>query len=126
MARTVKTDLAPEPVGPYSQAVVVDDVVFCSGQIGTDPRTGFLVSESVAEQTEQCLANLSGILQAAGSSLGSVVKTTVYLTSMEHFKEMNSIYAHHFPEHLPARSAVAVAELPLKAKVEIEAVALVE
>lgn len=122
---TVRTDDAPGAIGPYSQAVVTDGWVFASGQIPLDPATGALVEGDVAAQTDQVLKNLAAVLAAAGGSLGSVVKTTVFLSDMAHFGEMNAVYERHFGEHRPARATVAVAGLPKAVDVEIELVARV-
>lgn len=121
----VHTDHAPAAIGPYSQAVVVDGWVFCSGQIPLDPQTGDLLEGSVAEQTDLALRNLRAVLEAAGASLGSVVKTTVFLSDMGTFAEMNEVYARHFGEHRPARAAVQAGALPKYCDVEIECVARV-
>ncbi len=121
----VRTDHAPAAIGPYSQAVVVDGWVFCSGQIPLDPDTGELVGGSVAEQTDRCLRNLAQVLEAAGSSLQHVVKTTVFLSDMHTFQEMNEVYARHFGDHRPARAAVQAAALPKFCDVEIECIARV-
>lgn len=121
----VFTPNAPRAIGPYSQAVRADGLVFTAGQIGLDPSTMEMVAGGVEEQTRQVLTNLKSILEAAGSSLGRVVKTTVFLTDMANFAAMNAIYAEFFPDEPPARSAVAAAGLPKGALVEIEAVALV-
>jgi len=121
--KAVRTDGAPQPVGPYSQAIVAGELVFCSGQIGLDPLTGKLTGSTAGGQARQCLANLEAVLAAAGSSLSEVVKTTVFLVDMADFGEVNEVYAASFPSLPPARSAVAVAALPLGARVEIEAVA---
>ena len=123
---TVSAKGAPEAIGPYSQAVKGGGLVFASGQIPLDPATGVLTKGSVAEQTEMVLKALRNVLEAAGSNLDSVVKTTVYMTDMKRFGEMNEIYAKYFPESPPARSAVEVSALPKGADVEIEAVALDE
>jgi len=123
MHKIVFTERAPRPVGPYSQAVVMGDVLFCSGQIGLDPATGKLAPGNVAEETGQCLRNLSEVLEAGGSALSKVIKTTVFVTDLAHFKEVNEAYASFFPESPPARSAVQVSALPLSARVEIEAIA---
>lgn len=124
MARSkVATTSAPAALGPYSQAIAVDSMVFASGQIGLEPATGQLVEGDVQAQTHQALHNLTAVLEAAGSSLANVVKTTVFLTSMGDFAAMNDIYATYFGDEPPARSTVAVAELPKGARVEIEAVA---
>lgn len=121
----VVADNAPRAIGPYSQAVVVDGCVFTAGQIALDPRSGELVGRSTAEQTEQVLKNLAMILQAAGSGLPLVVKTTVYLLDMADFAAMNEVYATHFAGHRPARSTVQAAALPKAARVEIDAIARV-
>jgi 2-iminobutanoate/2-iminopropanoate deaminase len=121
----VVADNAPRAIGPYSQAVVVDGLVFTAGQIALDPRSGEMVGRSTAEQTEQVLTNLAMILQAAGSGLPLVVKTTVYLLDMAEFPAMNEVYAKHFASHRPARSTVQAAALPKAARVEIEAIARV-
>ncbi len=121
----VVADNAPRAIGPYSQAVVVDGLVFTAGQIALDPRSGEMVGRSTAEQTEQVLTNLAMILQAAGSGLPLVVKTTVYLLDMADFPAMNEVYAKHFTSHRPARSTVQAAALPKAARVEIEAIARV-
>ena len=119
----VKTDGAPGAIGPYSQAMSVDGWVFCSGQIPIDPTTGELVEGSVGAQTDQVLKNLAAVLEAAGASLARVVKTTVFLSDMSYFTDMNEVYAEHFGDHRPARAAVAVRTLPKNVDVEIEAVA---
>lgn len=119
----VSTDRAPRAIGPYSQATVADDVVYTAGQIALDPATGEIVAGGVTEQTERVVANLRAILEAAGSGLASVVKTTVYLTDMNDFKAMNEVYARAFGDHRPARSTVAVAALPRGVRVEIDVVA---
>lgn len=122
----IETDQAPAPVGPYSQAIRVDNSVFTAGQVGMDPATGKLAEGDIKAQTRQALENVSAILEAAGASLGSVVKTTVFLADLDDFANMNEVYAEFFPESPPARSAVQVARLPLDALIEIETVALVE
>ena len=119
----VSTDRAPRAIGPYSQATIADDVIYTAGQIALDPATGEIVAGGVTEQTERVFANLGAILQAAGSSLASVVKTTVYLTDMNDFKAMNEVYARAFGDHRPARSTVAVAALPRGVNVEIDVIA---
>lgn len=111
-------------MGPYSQAIAVGDMVFCSGQLGVDPASGQLAGAGAGEQARQCIMNLRAVLEAAGLSLREVVKTTVFLTSMDDFAEVNAVYASLFTEEPPARSAVAVASLPKGGKVEIEAIAL--
>jgi 2-iminobutanoate/2-iminopropanoate deaminase len=121
----VQTEHAPAAIGPYSQAIKAGGFVFVSGQIPIDPQTGQFVSGGVAEQTERVLKNLSAVLEAAGSSLGQVVKTTVFLVDMKDFGAMNEVYARFFSAEPPARATVAAAGLPRDARVEIEAVALV-
>ncbi len=121
----VVADNAPRAIGPYSQAVVVDGLVFTAGQIALDPRSGEIVGRSAAEQTEQVLTNLAMILEAAGSGLPLVVKTTVYLLDMADFSAMNEVYAKHFAGHRPARATVQAAALPKAARVEIDAIARV-
>jgi len=122
----VRTDDAPAPIGPYSQAIRVGAFVYCSGQIPLDPATGALAPGGVAAQTERVVDNLAAVLRAAGTDLGAVVKTTVYLLRMSDFAEMNDVYAARFGSAAPARSTVAVAGLPLGARIEIEAVAFAE
>ena len=120
---TVATDTAPRAIGPYSQAIAIDGLVFTAGQVALDPQTGDLVGKTVGEQTEQVLKNLAAVLAASGSSLGRVVKTTVYLADMADFAAMNEVYAQHFGDHRPARSTVQAAGLPKRALVEIDAIA---
>ena len=119
------TDKAPAAVGPYSQAVRVGDFVFAAGQLAIDPAVGKLIEGDVATQTRQVLTNLSAVLEAAGSSLDRVVKTTVFLKDMGQFKAMNAVYGEFLHSDPPARSTVEVAALPLGALVEIEAIAVV-
>jgi 2-iminobutanoate/2-iminopropanoate deaminase len=119
----IHTDTAPEAIGPYSQAIALGDLVFVSGQIPLDPATGELVRGNFADHTARVLANLDGILQAAGSDRSRVVKVTVYLTDVGRFAEFNAIYASFFGDHRPARAVVGVASLPRGAEVEIEALA---
>ena len=121
--RRVHTDHAPAAIGPYSQAIVVDEWVFCSGQIPLDPATGELVGETIDEQTDQALRNLAEVLDEAGSSLQHVVKTTVFLADMNDFASMNKVYEEHFGEHRPARAAIQAAALPRFCNVEIECIA---
>lgn len=120
----IATIAAPAAIGPYNQAIVSGNLVFASGQIALDPATGQLVEGDVQAQTRRALDNLSAVLQAAGSSLVNVVKTTVFLTTMANFAAMNEVYAQYFTGEPPARSTVAVAELPRNALVEVEAIAL--
>ena len=116
---------APAAIGPYSQAVVAGGFVFCSGQVGLDPATGAMTGSDVAAQTRQTLANLRAVLDAAGSGLGSVVRCTVYLSSLDDFAVMNGVYGEVFGTHRPARATVQVSRLPRDAKVEIDAIGVV-
>ena len=125
MKEIVSTENAPGAIGPYSQAIKAGNMVFCSGQIPIDIKTGEFVSEDVAEQTDQVLRNLSAVLEAAGTSLASVVKTTVFLADMNDFASMNEVYAKFFDENKPARATVEAARLPRDARVEIECIAIV-
>jgi 2-iminobutanoate/2-iminopropanoate deaminase len=120
-----QTENAPAAIGPYSQAVVVDGFVFCSGQIPLDPRTMELLDGDVQEQTDLVLRNLAAVLHASGASLATVVKTTVFLKDMNDFAAMNEVYARHFGDHRPARAAVQAARLPKDVAVEIECIARV-
>jgi 2-iminobutanoate/2-iminopropanoate deaminase len=120
--KSIHTDQAPKAVGPYSQAVVSNGMVFCSGQIGIDPANQMLV-EGIEAQMHQVLNNLQGVLEEAGSSLNRVIKTTIYVTDMNHLSKVNEIYGSFFTDHKPARATVAVAALPKGAIVEIDAVA---
>lgn len=120
--KALHTTNAPAAIGPYSQAIQVGDFVYTSGQTPLRP-DGTLVDGTVTEQTEQVFQNLAAVLEAAGLGFKNVVKVNVYLTSMEYFAEMNQVYGRLFPDHKPARTTVAVAGLPLNAKVEIEMIA---
>lgn len=120
----VRTDSAPQAIGPYSQAIVAQGLVFCSGQIPLDPATGNVVEGGIDEQTHRVLKNLTAVVEAAGSSMAKVIKTTVFLQSMSDFAAMNAIYATYFPAPAPGRSTVEVARLPRSALVEIECIAL--
>lgn len=127
MERTqIRTTEAPAAIGPYSQAIRCGQFVYASGQIALDPTSGELVGADVQAQTQRVLQNVQAVLASAGTSLANVVKTTVFLTSMSDFQAMNAVYASYFSGVAPARSTVAVAELPRKALVEIECIALVE
>jgi 2-iminobutanoate/2-iminopropanoate deaminase len=122
----VQTESAPAAIGPYSQGIIANGFIFTAGQIPLDPQSMELVGgDDIAAQTEQVMVNLAAILQAAGASLSSVVKTTVFLSDMQDFGAMNEVYGRHFGDHRPARSTVQAAGLPKNVKVEIEAVALV-
>jgi len=120
----VVTDAAPKAIGPYSQGITTDGLVFTAGQVALDPTSGELVGTTAAQQTEQVFKNLEAVLAAAGTSLGNVVKTTVYLADMADFAQMNEVYAKHFGTHKPARSTVQAAGLPKAARVEIDAIAV--
>ncbi|MFZ5624858.1 MAG: RidA family protein [Gemmatimonadota bacterium] len=119
----VATDKAPKAIGPYSQATIAGGFVFTAGQIALEPESMVVVEGGIVEQTEQVFRNLAAILEAAGSGLDQVVKTTVFLTDMADFAAMNEVYQRHFGDHRPARSTVAVAALPRGVRVEIEVVA---
>jgi 2-iminobutanoate/2-iminopropanoate deaminase len=119
----VVAESAPKAIGPYSQAVVVDGMVYTAGQIPLDPKSGAIVGKSTAEQAEQVLRNLAAVLEAAGSGLDLVVKTTVYLLDMADFPALNEVYARHFTRHKPARSTIQAAALPKAVRVEIDAIA---
>ncbi|GAA6530133.1 MAG: RidA family protein [Prevotella sp.] len=121
--KAIHTSNAPAAIGPYSQAIEVNGFIFASGQIPIDPETGKLVSGGIREQTRQALTNAGNILKEAGTSLNRVVKTTVYLDSMDDFSAMNEVYAGFFTDPFPARSAVAVKKLPMGALVEVEVLA---
>lgn len=120
----IRTDNAPAAIGPYSQGIKTGSLIFTAGQIALDPASGKLVEGGIEAQTRQVLTNLKHILEAAGASLETVVKTTVFLADMGEFAALNNVYAEFFGEAMPARSTVQVAALPLGARVEIEAVAL--
>ncbi|MEP0807383.1 MAG: RidA family protein [Chloroflexota bacterium] len=122
--KIVSTEKAPKAIGPYSQAIRTENLVFTAGQIGLNPATMELVEGGVEAQTRQALTNLKHVLEAADSGLNFVVKTTVFLQSMDDFARMNAVYAEFFPENPPARTTVAAAALPKGALVEIECVAL--
>jgi len=122
--KIVSSDRAPKAIGPYSQAVDAGDLVFCSGQIPLDPAGGQIVGPGdVVAQTERVLQNLAAVLQAAGLTLGHVVRTTVYMTDLAEFAKMNEVYARHFATEPPARSTVQVSALPRGVRVEIDAIA---
>ncbi|MGL6175260.1 MAG: RidA family protein [Cellulosilyticaceae bacterium] len=121
--QVISTEKAPKAIGPYSQAVVVGDMLYASGQLGLDPETMEL-AETVEEQAHQALKNVKEVLAAAGTSIDKVFKTTVFLADMNDFAKVNEVYAQYFVEPFPARSAVEVARLPKDAKVEVEIIAL--
>ena len=122
----IGTEAAPRAIGPYSQAVRVGDWVFCSGQIGLDPATGEMAAGGVVAETNRVLDNLRAVLAAAGGSLDSIVRTTIYLVDLADFGRVNEIYERHFSAPFPARATVGVAALPRGARVEIDAIAVVE
>ncbi|PWB67728.1 reactive intermediate/imine deaminase [candidate division GN15 bacterium] len=126
MRQTIKTDAAPAAIGPYSQAIVVKGgtLVFCSGQIPIDPKTGQVVGKSTSEQCRQVMDNIQALLQAAGSDLSKVVKTTIFLTDMNDFAPVNEMYSTYFDSAPPARSTVQVSRLPKDVKIEIEVIAI--
>jgi 2-iminobutanoate/2-iminopropanoate deaminase len=123
MIKPAYTDKAPKVVGPYSQAIMKGDMIFCSGQIGIDPQSGELV-EGIENQTKQVMKNLEQVLIASGATFQQVVKTTIFITDMNNYTTVNEAYASFFSEHKPARSTVAVAALPKAALVEIEMIAI--
>lgn len=122
----VATDRAPRAIGPYSQAVRAGQMLFASGQIPIDPATSEFVAGGITEQTEQVMRNLSAVFEAAGASLNQVVKTTVFLADMDDFTAMNEVYGRFFGENPPARATVQAARLPRDAKVEVEAIAVLD
>ncbi|MDR1978688.1 MAG: RidA family protein [Synergistaceae bacterium] len=123
MKKVIATDKAPAAIGPYSQAIQAGDFLFASGQIPLDPQTGQIAAGSIEEQAKLVLENVKNILESAGFTMRQVVKTTVFVTSMDNFAPINDVYARYFAENPPARSFVAVKELPKAAQVEIEVVA---
>lgn len=124
MLKQISSNNAPAAIGPYSQAIVSENMIFCSGQLGIDPSTGTLCDDSIEKQSEQVFKNMKAVLDVAEVTLSDVVKTTVFLTSMSDFPVLNTLYAAAFGTHKPARSTVQVAALPLGAKVEIECIAV--
>jgi 2-iminobutanoate/2-iminopropanoate deaminase len=123
MKKIIETRQAPAAIGPYSQAIEIDDMVFLSGQVGLDPKKGSIVSGGIEHETRQVLDNIREVLRAAGLGFGDVVKTTIFLISLADFEIVNSVYSQHFTEGFPARSTVQVAALPRGAMVEIEVIA---
>ena len=121
--RIIQTNLAPAAIGPYSQAIRIGDFLYTSGQIALDPESGMFLSGEIEEETEQTLKNISAILQADGLNLENVIKTTVYLSDLNHFARMNQVYEKYFSKNKPARACVQVAALPKGAKIEIDAIA---
>jgi 2-iminobutanoate/2-iminopropanoate deaminase len=124
--KPISTKDAPAAIGPYSQAILTSGMVFLSGQIPLDPKTGEMVSGDVTVQTERVIANLRAVLAAAECTFANVVKTTIFLTNMDDFQAVNAVYAKAFGDHRPARATVAVAALPRGARVEIEAIAITQ
>ena len=124
-SKAVLTADAPQPIGPYSQAIRNGQLLFCSGQIALDPKSGQVAAQDVEGQTRQVLANLGAVLKAGGADFGNVVKTTIFLKSMADFPKVNEIYGSYFKSPAPARSTVEVARLPKDVLVEIEAIAVV-
>ena len=122
--KTVSTENAPKAIGPYSQAVSANGLIFCSGQIALDPKTGNIVGATAAEQATQVMKNLAAVLEAGGSKLSQVVKTTIFLKSMADFAAVNEIYAKAMGDHRPARATIEAARLPKDALVEIDCIAL--
>ena len=123
MKSVVHTDSAPKAIGPYCQAAIFNGMAYLSGQIPLDPATGQLVSGTIAEETERVMANLEAVLAAAGLTFANVVRTTIFLSSMDHFAEVNAVYGKRFSGVMPARATVAVSGLPRGARVEIDAIA---
>ncbi|MGB7622868.1 MAG: RidA family protein [Terriglobia bacterium] len=124
MKEVIQTTDAPQAIGPYSQAIKVNGMIFASGQIPLDPKTQQIIEGDISKQTERVLRNLEGVLTAAGSGLDRVIKTTVFLIDISEFPKMNEVYARFFGENRPARSTVGVARLPRDARVEIDVIAL--
>lgn len=122
--RSIATDAAPRAIGPYSQAIASGDLIFCSGQVALDPRSGEALGGDIRAQTARVLDNLRAVLVAAGADLGQVVKTTVYLTDLAEFGAMNEVYAERFGDHRPARATIGVSALPRGLRVEIECIAI--
>lgn len=125
MRRVVSTDRAPKAIGPYSQATVFQELVFCSGQIPIDPATQQLVQGTIQDEVRQVMQNLDAVLRASGSSLGRILRTTIYLTDLNDFATVNEVYASFFSAEPPARSTVQVAALPRGVRVEIDAIAAI-
>ncbi|MHB8526004.1 MAG: RidA family protein [Candidatus Acidiferrales bacterium] len=124
MKEVISTDRGPKAIGPYSQAVRANGFIFISGQVAFDPATSQIVEGDIAKQTERVMENLKAIVEAAGSMLDKVVKTTVFLKDMDEFAKMNEVYGRYFPANAPARATVEVARLPRDVRVEIELIAL--
>lgn len=125
MLEKIYTDQAPAAIGPYSQAIKIENTLYTSGQIPVDPTTGKVISTEITEQAQQVMKNLQAVLEEGGSNLNSVIKTTCFLTDMADFAAFNEVYGSYFGDHKPARSCVAVKELPLNVRVEVEAIAVI-
>jgi 2-iminobutanoate/2-iminopropanoate deaminase len=125
MKKIIKTDSAPQAIGPYSQAVIANGLLFASGQIPIDPRTGEVVEGGITEQAEQVLKNITALLSSANISIEQVIKSTVFLLDMNDFSAMNEVYGRYFKNNPPARSTIQVARLPRDVRVEIEIIAVV-
>lgn len=125
MLEKIYTDQAPAAIGPYSQAIKIENTLYTSGQIPVDPTTGKVISTDITEQAQQVMKNLQAVLEEGGSNLNSVIKTTCFLTDMADFAAFNEVYGSYFGDHKPARSCVAVKELPLNVRVEVEAIAVI-
>jgi 2-iminobutanoate/2-iminopropanoate deaminase len=125
MNKIIQTKLAPEPIGPYSQAVIAGNLLFASGQIAIDPNSGTVIPGGIEEQTRLVLNNISAVLEKANLTLKNVIKTTIYLKDMNDFSKMNEVYSEFFTENFPARSAVEVSRLPKDVQVEIECIAAI-
>ncbi len=122
--RTIQTEAAPKAIGPYSQAVMVGNTLYCSGQIAIDPKTGEMVQDSIEDEARRVLENLGAVLRAAGMDYQNVVRATVYLTNIQDYTVVNRVYAEYFSEGKPARAAVQVAALPKNARLEISCIAV--
>ncbi|PLS33062.1 reactive intermediate/imine deaminase [Carnobacterium maltaromaticum] len=125
MLEKIYTDQAPAAIGPYSQAIKIENILYTSGQIPVDPTTGKVISTEIIEQAQQVMKNLQAVLEEGGANLNSVIKTTCFLTDMADFAAFNEVYGSYFGDHKPARSCVAVKELPLNVRVEVEAIAVI-
>jgi 2-iminobutanoate/2-iminopropanoate deaminase len=125
MRKTISTPNAPQAIGPYVQAVQVGDLIFVSGQIAINPKTGFVIDGGIEAQTDRVMNNIKAILDAAGSSLEKTVKTTVYLADLNDFQKMNEVYGNYFPHDKPARATVQVSRLPRDVRIEVDAIATI-